>query len=106
MLRKKDKIKYLHFNNPHWHSNMTVDLCVLRVAIVDSGNLQEVISSLRYQLKSGIRSDLDEDKIASDLSPSPKIVDGGDPGQRRGQFQKRVRARHEVVFQLRKFEVP
>ena len=84
---------------------MTIDLRVLRCATVDSADLQEVISCLGYQLKAGIGSHLDDDKMASDGSPPPKTVEGGDPRQRRGQFQKRVRARHEVVFQLREFKL-
>ena len=84
---------------------MTIDLRVLRCATVDSADLQEVISCLGYQLKAGIGSHLDDDKMASDGSPPPKTVEGGDPRQRRGQFQERVRARHEVVFQLREFKL-
>lgn len=99
-----NKEQDLDLNHAHRHSDMTVGLLVLRVAIVETADLEEVISSLGYQPKSGIRSDLDDDKVASDGRPPPETVDGGDPGQRRGQFQQRVRARHEVVFQLREFE--
>ena len=84
---------------------MSIDLSVLRGAAVDPANLQEVISGLRYQLKSCIGSQLDDDEIAPDGGPPPQSVEGGDSRQRRRQFQERVRARNEVVFQLRGFKV-
>ena len=80
---------------------MTVDLRVLLGAGVDSAELQEVVPRLRYELKSCVGPDLDDDEVASDGGPPPEAVEGGDPGQRRGQVHERVRARHQVVLQLR-----